>query len=82
MSTPDDARWWSIHDRIRARGSATTAELHEWYSIAEAGSSRGERSALILTVIRQMLSDGDATVMDMGIQGRRVFHARQCRYGQ
>ena len=69
-------------DRISDRGSATTTELHERYSSADVASSRAERSVLILTVIRQMLSDGDATVMDMGIQGRRVFHTRPCRYGQ
>jgi len=81
MPDSNDAEWWRIHDRIRERGSATTTELHWWYAGAGVSSSRAERSELVLAVIRQMLSDGDATVMDMGIQGRRVFHTRPCRYG-
>lgn len=82
MNPDKGEAWWTIHDRIMERGAVTTIELHEWYGGQAKVDTRVQRSEIIHSVIRQMLTDGDAHVMVTGTYGRKLFHTRPCRYGR
>jgi hypothetical protein len=59
-----------------------TPDLAEWYRSEGVSDSQVERPETVLAVVREMATDGDATVVDMGNQGRRVTHSQPCRYGR
>lgn len=57
-----------------------TPELHDWYVREDVSEARTERPETVLAVVRDMVQDGDATIVDFGSQGRRVTHSTPCRY--